>query len=82
MKTNQLKLNAANLRRSALNQLRAEQNFNFREMVAAINQAEVVAWETPYPQLFLPLIAEEKATEIARLKGHWHGQNTSLALSA
>ncbi|HEX7652422.1 MAG TPA: hypothetical protein VF607_02880 [Verrucomicrobiae bacterium] len=82
MNTNVLKLNAANLRRSALNQLRAGEHFNYREMVAAINQAEVVAWETPFPQLFLPVIAEEKAIENARLHGAWYQPNQTLALAA
>jgi hypothetical protein len=31
---------------------------------AAVNEAEAVAWQTPYPHLFFPALAEEKATEV------------------
>ena len=30
---------------------------------AAVNEAEAVAWQTPYPHLFFPVLAEEKAAE-------------------
>jgi len=29
---------------------------------AAINEAEALAWQTPYPHLLFPVLAEEKAT--------------------
>ncbi len=32
----------------------------------AINEAEAVAWQTPYPHLFFPVLAEEKAAEAQR----------------
>jgi hypothetical protein len=28
---------------------------------SAVNEAEAVAWQTPYPHLFFPVLAEEKA---------------------
>lgn len=37
---------------------------------AAINEAEAVAWQTPYPQLFFPVLAEEKAVEAQEWAGH------------
>jgi hypothetical protein len=37
---------------------------------AAINEAEAVAWQTPYPHLFFPALAEEKATEARQWAGH------------
>ena len=30
---------------------------------AAVNEAEALAWQTPYPHLFFPALAEEKATK-------------------
>jgi len=30
---------------------------------AAVNEAEALAWQTSYPHLFFPTLAEEKATE-------------------
>jgi hypothetical protein len=37
---------------------------------AAINEAEAVAWQTPYPHLFFPVLAEEKAAEARQWAGH------------
>lgn len=32
-----------------------------RLLRAALNEAEALAWQTPYPHLFFPVLAEEKA---------------------
>ncbi len=37
---------------------------------AAINEAEAMAWQTPYPHLFFPVLAEEKAAEARQWIGH------------
>lgn len=37
---------------------------------AAINEAEAVAWQTPYPHLFFPVLAEEKAAEVRHWASH------------
>ena len=34
---------------------------------SALNEAEALAWQTPYPHLLFPLLAEEKASQI----NHW-----------
>lgn len=34
-------------------------------LTLALNEAEAVAWQTGYPQLFFPLLAEEKALAVA-----------------
>lgn len=33
----------------------------------ALNEAEALAWQTPFPDLLFPVLAEEKATELE----HW-----------
>ncbi len=33
---------------------------------AAVNEAEALAWQTPYPHLFFPTLAREKAAEVTR----------------
>ena len=33
---------------------------------SALNEAEALAWQTPYPHLFFPLLAEEKAISARR----------------
>lgn len=33
---------------------------------AAFNEAEALAWQTPYPHLFFPVLAEEKAAAVSR----------------
>jgi hypothetical protein len=32
----------------------------------ALNEAEAMAWQTPYPHLFFPTLAQEKAAEVRR----------------
>jgi hypothetical protein len=33
---------------------------------SALNEAEALAWQTPYPYLFFPTLAEEKASAVSR----------------
>ncbi|SRR6266404_531519 len=33
---------------------------------SALNEAEALAWQTPYPHLFFPVLAEEKAMSARR----------------
>jgi hypothetical protein len=33
---------------------------------SALNEAEALAWQTPYPHLVFPVLAEEKATAVTR----------------
>ncbi len=53
-----------------------------RLLKAAINEAEAVAWQTPYPHLFFPVLAEEKAAEARQWVGHQRTiqERTSLEL--
>lgn len=48
----------------------------------AINEAEAVAWQTPYPHLVFPVLAEEKAAEARQWAGHQRAiwERTSLEL--
>ncbi len=36
----------------------------------AINEAEALAWQTPYPHLFFPMLAQEKAAAVQRWAAH------------
>lgn len=33
---------------------------------SALNEAEAIAWQTPYPHLLFPVLAEEKASAVTR----------------
>ena len=33
---------------------------------SALNEAEALAWQTPYPHLVFPALAEEKASSVSR----------------
>jgi formate-dependent nitrite reductase cytochrome c552 subunit len=39
-------------------------------LCAALNEAEAVAWQTPYPHLLFPVLAEEKAVEARQWAAH------------
>ncbi|MFO1499534.1 MAG: hypothetical protein U1G07_14270 [Verrucomicrobiota bacterium] len=41
-----------------------------RQLRLAGNEAAAVAWTTPYPLLFLPMLLEEKAEEVHDYKSH------------
>lgn len=43
----------------------------------AVNEAEALAWETGYPQLFFPVLATEKARAVTG----WHLRQQSLRTS-
>lgn len=55
---------------------------------SAINEAEALAWQTPYPHLFFPTLAEEKAAEVQHWAAHqrevyaWHYTPDEQALAA
>lgn len=36
----------------------------------AVNEAEALAWETPFPDLLFPVLAEEKATALKLWAAH------------
>src|SRR5437763_1007296 len=40
----------------------------------ALNEAETLAWQTGYPQLFFPALALEKAQSVAK----WHDRQQSV----
>ncbi len=39
---------------------------------SALNEAEALAWQTPYPHLFFPALAEEKAAAAQRWAARQH----------
>ena len=64
------------LRRLAAVKVRVEREFGqgmsgYEPLLkAAINEAEAVAWQTPYPHLFFPALAEEKAAAARQWTSH------------
>ena len=42
---------------------------------SALNEAEAIAWQTPYPHLLFPILAEEKASAVTR----WAARQRSVA---
>ncbi len=76
-----LQLACSNCYRRALNRLaavRAEVEREFGRTMAGyeqllkvvINEAEAISWQTPYPHLFFPGLAEEKAAAAQRWVVH------------
>ena len=52
---------------------------------SALNEAEALAWQTPYPHLFFPVLAEEKLTAARRWVGRQEllrGSNWTRVLAA
>jgi hypothetical protein len=41
-----------------------------RLLESALNEAEAVAWQTPYPHLIFPVLAQEKACAVSRWAAH------------
>lgn len=39
---------------------------NGQLLLSALNEAEALAWQTPYPHLLFPVLAEEKASAVNR----------------
>ncbi len=42
----------------------------------ALNEAEALAWLTPFPHLLFPLLAEEKAAAVRQWAAHQRGMQT------
>jgi hypothetical protein len=47
----------------------------------ALNEAEALAWQTPYPHLFFPTLALEKAQAVASWEAHQQLIRKTSALS-
>jgi hypothetical protein len=47
----------------------------------ALNEAEALAWETEYPQLVFPVLAEEKIEAISAWYGHGGFLNSNYAMA-
>jgi|SRR5579862_657891 len=52
---------------------------------SALNEAEAIAWQTPYPHLLFPVLAQEKASSITRWAARQrsvHRASRQISLSA
>lgn len=47
---------------------------------SAVNEAETLAWETEYPQLVFPTLAEEKIEELRNICGQTQDSGYALAI--
>jgi hypothetical protein len=47
----------------------------------AVNEAEALAWETEYPQLVFPILAEEKVEAISAWYDHGSSLNSNYAMA-
>lgn len=48
----------------------------------AVNEAEAIAWETEFPYLVFPTLAQEKAQEVARWSDHQRHVRNGNAFAA
>ncbi len=57
------KLNAQvnDLKRTIVEEFQTGMPVDGQMIQAAVNEAEALAWQTPYPHLFFPVLAREKA---------------------
>jgi len=53
-----------------------------RMLRLALNEAEAIAWQTEYPHLIFPTLAQEKAEEVAAWQEHALAIRESLVQSA
>jgi hypothetical protein len=63
--------------------LAAEYEFELPERLfrVALNEAEALAWETEYPQLVFPVLAEEKIEAISSWYSHGGVLNSNYAMA-
>lgn len=67
----------------AKRRLAAEHEFELPERLfrVALNEAEALAWETEYPQLLFPALAEEKIKAISSWYSHGGFLNSNYAMA-
>jgi hypothetical protein len=78
------KLDAAvhELKRSIVEEFQARVPAHGRMIESAVNEAEALAWQTPFPHLFFPALAREKAAAATRWAARQESMQTNLALRA
>src|SRR5580692_8269675 len=67
----------------AKRELAAEHKFELPERLfrVALNEAEALAWETAYPQLVFPALAEEKIQAISAWYDHGESLHSNYAMA-
>jgi hypothetical protein len=67
----------------AKHSLAAEHKFELPERLfrVALNEAEALAWETEYPQLVFPALAEEKIEAMLAWYGHQESLHSNYAMA-
>ena len=54
------------IKRSLVRQFGTAISGNGQLLNSALNEAEAMAWQTPFPHLLFPVLAEEKASAVSR----------------
>ncbi len=62
----------AEVKKSVIHEFEARLQEHREMLNAALTEAEALAWQTPYPHLFFPVLAEEKAAAVSRWAEHQH----------
>lgn len=62
----ELAVQVANIKSSLAREFGTALGGNGSLLVSALNEAEALAWQTPYPHLLFPVLAEEKASAMNR----------------
>lgn len=55
----------ANVKQTILDEFHDTVEAHDKMLRLAINEAEALAWDTDYPELVFPTLAQEKATEVS-----------------
>ena len=78
------KLNTAvhELKQSIVQEFQARVPAHGRMIESAVNEAEALAWQTPFPHLFFPALAQEKAVEATRWAARQEKIQNNLVLRA
>ena len=80
----------ANVKRAILDEFHDTVDAQNRMLRLAVNEAEALAWETDYPELVFPTLAQEKASEVSswqarqrQIRGSkWGGRWANNSLSS
>src|SRR5712671_4720655 len=64
--SHELSRQVAEIKRAMVRQFGTAISGHGQLLRSALNEAEAVAWQTPYPHLLFPVLAEEKAAAVSR----------------
>jgi hypothetical protein len=78
----ELAVQVASIKRGLAREFGTAIGGNGNLLTTALNEAEALAWQTPYPHLLFPVLAEEKASAVNRWAARQRSvQRASRAIS-